>query len=462
MNRPPDQCARSSASPACAAPLHVGSRLGALLMLCLSPYGGSTAAGMDFTSLCEIHTITSGPYEFTHAYPTARTFSADSRWLFVESPGPDHKGVVRKHVRHLLAIQLETGQQEYLVTIEHPDPDKPPAWMMFDYAPQADCLVFGGPRSDEIHMLNRASGRRGLLLHEPEGEIGGPLSIAWDGTRVVYWVMYKAVENRFFDDYYTVIFYIDVDPVACQRIGEPRIIEAYPRRKGPTWSKSATRDAIHVNHPQINPKNKDHVCYSHEMLGSRPDGSVARSRLWHSFVDERRKEPLIFQPAGLDFTHEVIAPDGRSLIFPYMLGVGQVFFDTLERRSIYYNPDCCPGHLTISPDGNWIAGDTWGRWKDDAEKEWQSIMMFKVATRQWAHIAWFYHSHPHPIFSQDGTKIAFSHRDKDGHQQVAWIDVLDVQKRWDQVAQGVGRVASPDWIKGVDHGPVEPRTRPAK
>ena len=38
---------------------------------------------------------------------------------------------------------------------------------------------------------------------------------------------------------------------------------------------------------------------------------------------------VVRQPAGLDFTHEVIAPDGKSLIFPYMLGVGQVFFDTI-------------------------------------------------------------------------------------------------------------------------------------
>lgn len=403
----------------------------------------------DFTSLCEIHAVTSGPYNHTHAYPTARTFSHDSKWLFVESPGPDVNGVVRKNRRHLLAINIENNSREHLVTFEHPDPDKPAGWFMFDYAPEADCLVYAGPKSRTLHMLNRRHNRSGLLLSEPEGTIGGPLTVAWDGTRVVYWVMVPSKANRFFDDYITVIFALDVDPEKCQAVGEPRMIEAWPRRKGSTWSKNNTRDAIHVNHPQINPKDKNHICYAHEMLGSEPDGTVARSRLWHATVDGKINEYLIRQPKGLHFTHEVIAPDGKSLIFPYMFGVGQVFFDTLERRSIYFNKDCCPGHLTISPDGQWIAGDTWGQWKHDG-KTWQSIMMFEVATRRFAHVAWFKHSHPHPIFSPDGKKIAFSYRDHNGYQQVAWIDVSTVQKNWEKTHHGTGEVATPAWIEGVD------------
>jgi hypothetical protein len=321
---------------------------------------------------------------------------------------------------------------------------------MFDYAPETDCLVYAGPKSQTIHMLNRRASRSGQLFHEPEGTIGGPLTVAYDGTRIVWWTMFDSKANRHFDDYITVIFALDVDPESCKPIGEPKIIEAWPRRKGLTWTKDNTRDAIHVNHPQINPKDKNHICYAHEMLGSRPDGTIARSRLWHATVDGKINEYLIHQPAGLDFTHEVIAPDGKSLIFPYMFGVGQVFFDTLERQSIYYNKDCCPGHLTISPDGRWIAGDTWGQWKDGKGNTWQSIMMFEVATRKFAHIAWFNHSHPHPIFSPDGRTIAFSYYDEIGYQQVAWIDVTDLQKNWDIVHHGIGGVASPAWIEGVD------------
>lgn len=422
------------------------------LSLVLSALVSPTAGyGLDFKTPCDIHNVTSGAFDHTHAYPTARTWSDDSKWLFVESPGPDADGKVLKNARHLIAVNIETNNRRYLATTVHPDPDQPPAWMGFDYAPEANALVYFGPKSRRIYMVDVQTGEQGLLLEEPEAILQGPLTVAWDGTRVVYWTMFPAKHSRFFDDYITTIFYFDVDPTTLKRTSEPKIIEAYPRRKGPGWSPTSIKDAVHINHPQINPKNKNHITYAHEMLGSRPDGTIARSRLWHSFVDESRKQPLIHQPAGLDFTHEVIAPDGKSLIFPYMLGVGQVFFDTREARSIFYNPSSCPGHLTISPDMKWLAGDTWGQWKDEAGQTWQSVMLIEVATRKWAHVAWFYHSHPHPIFSPDGSKIAFSHRDKLGYQQVAWIDISQIKRNWDDVHDGVGDIASPAWIEGVDN-----------
>ncbi len=408
--------------------------------------------GVDFKSLCTIHTVTSGPYDHNHAYPTARTWSRTHDAIFIDSPGPDARGRVYKNIRHLISVNIESGKTHWLASSVHPDPDHAPGPFQFDYASDANCLVFTGPKQQTIRMLNLSTGVERVVLEEPAGQIEGPLSVAWDGTRIAYWVMMPMTANRFFDDYITVIFAIDVDAKTCRATGEPRIVEAYPRRKGPNWSEENSRDGVHVNHCQINPRNRDHLTFAHEMLGSHPDGSVARSRLWHSMMDERRKEVLIHQPAGLHFTHEVIAPDGRSLIFPYMHGVGQVFFDTLERRSIYYNKDCCPGHLTISPDGRWIVGDTWGQWKHEG-RTWQSLMMFDVATRRYAHICWFNHSHPHPIFSQDGRRVAFSHRDDEGYQQIAWIDVSDIQTRWDEIALGPAEEASPPWIEGVDAKP---------
>ena len=172
-------------------------------------------------------------------------------------------------------------------------------------------------------------------------------------------------------------------------------------------------------------------------------------RLWEVMADGSSNRPLVRQKAGLHFTHEVIAPDGKSLIFPYMHGVGQVDFDTLESRSLYYNPDCCPGHLTVRPDQKWIAGDTWGPWTNDAGEPIQSVMMFNIESRKCAHLCWIPRSkghpgHPHPNFSPDGSKIAFTML-VDDYCQVAVVDVSEVMDNWSDVAQGQGGIASPEW-----------------
>jgi hypothetical protein len=408
-----------------------------------------------FRDLCEIHMVTEGAHH-NHAYPTCRTWSRDGRQVFAESRGPGPDGDPNRGEIHLVAIDVETSLQRHLATIPPiPGYDHATAYYVFDYAPAANCIVYQDQAGKHLHLLNLDTGKSGVVYHEPEGTIREPPTIATDGTRIAWWATFPSIENRFFDNYVTVIFALDVDLVTCRTVGEPRIIDVYPRRKGKTWTREKPRDGVHINHPQINPRDKDHICYSHEMLGAEPDGSVAMSRLWHVRVDESRKEPLIRQPAGLHFTHEVIAPDGKSLIFPYMFGVGQVFFDTGEARSIYYNRDCCPGHLTVSPDQKWITGDTWGDWIDPQGRRVQSIMMFDVATRKCAHLCWIpraagHPGHPHPSFSPDGTRIAFTMLDDQGVCQVAYIDVRDVQRRWDEVAQGKGGLAAPAWIEGVE------------
>ena len=395
----------------------------------------------DMHNPCEIHTITSGPHNHNHAYPTCRTWSRDGKCVFIESSGPGPDGKVEEGRGHILSIDIESGGVKYLASMVG-------GCYGFDYSPGANCIAYLDGSGHELHVLNLDTMTSGTVFHEPAGVMCGPLSISRDGTRIVYWSMFPSAENRYFDDYITVIFALDVDPVDCGLVTGPWIVEAYPRRKGKTWDRNH-RDGIHVNHPQINPADKDHICYSHEMLGATPDGSVAMCRLWEVRADGDDNRYLVRQVAGLHFTHEVIAPDGKSLVFPYMHGVGQVDFGTLERRSLYYNSDCCPGHLTVSPDQKWIAGDTWGDWKDDQGRAVQSVMMFDVETRKCAHLCWITRSrghpgHPHPNFSPGGTKIAFTHL-VDGFCQVAYIDVSCIMANWDTVAQGRGEEASPEW-----------------
>ncbi len=392
-------------------------------------------------NLCEIKTITSGSYHYSHSYPTCKTWTNDSKSVFVEYAiqEPD-----KRFIHNLSSIEIDTLKESVLASFESPYEGKPGGGFIFDFAPGANCIVYSEPTAKKIYLLNLDTKKSGLVLDENEGVLGGPLAIAYDGTRISYWVMYPSIANRFFDNYITVIFTIDLDPETCKAISEPRIAEAYPRRKLGDWEKN-NRAGIHVNHCQINPKNREHIIFAHEMLGAEPDGSVAMCRLWQSMADEDKKTYLIRQPKGLHFTHEVIAPDGKSLIFPYMHGIGQVYFDTFESRSIYFNPDCCPGHLTVSSDMKWITGDTWNRQKDESGKTIQSLMLLEIETRKFAHLCWFNFSHPHPNFSPDGGKIAFTYINDDGFNQIGVVDISDIKQNWERYYQGIGDTTSPHW-----------------
>lgn len=386
--------------------------------------------------ICQIVPVTSGPSAHNHAYPTCRTWSRDGRQVFVESSGPS-----ADDVSHVQAADIETGEIRDIVDLGQ-------GCHGFDYAPDASVIVYIDAGGHELRVVSLDTMKSGLVFEEPEGTICGPPTISRDGTRVAYWCMFPSVANRFFDDYITAIMALDIDPVSCEQVAPSWVVEAYPRRKTGQWAQNP-KHGIHVNHPQINPIDKDHICYSHEMRGATPDGSPAMCRLWQVMADGDQNRYLVRQPAGLHFTHEVIAPDGKSLIFPYMHGVGQVDFGTFERRSLYYNPDCCPGHLTVSPDGQWIAGDTWGEWFDDEGNRLQSIMMFSVKSREFAHLCWMpmshgHPTHPHPNFSPDGAKIAFSML-VDGVCQVAYVDVTEAMANWDDLAHGVGQEVSPKW-----------------
>jgi len=393
--------------------------------------------------ICLPRTLTHAPYTHNHAYPTSRTWSRDGTTLLVESSGPGPGGQVGGGVRHLTAIDIQTLRETHLAAIEPHSPSEPSGCYQFDYAPGAHAVVYydlGGRRMTLLHLATMQSG---VVMEESEGVICGPPAISHDGTLVAWWATYPSVENRFFDSYVSVVFSLDVDPVQCRAAGEPVIVVAYPRRKGGTWAQDPV-DGVHVNHPQINPADKGHLCYSHEMRGTPPDGSEAMSRLWEARADGSGNRCLVRQPAGLHFTHEVFAPDGKSLIFPYMHGVGQVTFDTGRVRSLYYNPECCPGHITVSPDGLWFAGETWGQEK-------HSIMMGHIPTRSYAHLCWIpmshgHPSHPHANFSPDGDHIATVILDEDDNCQVAVIDVADVKARWDEVAEGTAEAASPQWV----------------
>ena len=430
-----------------------GSGAALALGLCLGVSAGDAAAAgkvpaagvVELDNLCRVRVLTSGPYDYTHAFPTSRGFVREGSAAFVESAGPGPDGVVRKNVRHLMTIDLETARLKYLAATVHPKADQTAGWMMFDSAPAANLVVYADAEGRRIHALNLASGGGGVVLDQADSTISGPLSVAADGTRVAWAAVLPADDSRWFEATVSVILAQDIDPVTCKPVGSPRIVEAYPRRKGPTWKSDNTRDGVHVSRPQINPHNRDHLCFAHELLGSAPDGSVARSQLWQTMVDEERKMPLIRQPAGVIFGSSVFTPGGRALLFTCPGGFGQVAFEGLGAERLFHDPALKLGHLAVSPDGRWVAADTLNDWTDKAGARLQSIVLIERATRRYAYLCWFPLSEPHPQFSPDGRSIVFAVRDAQGRQQIAVIGIADVQARWAEVHQGTGAEGPEDW-----------------
>jgi len=280
-----------------------------------------------------------------------------------------------------------------------------------------------------MYLLDLTTFRRERILHEPEGTIGDPPSISLDGSRVVYYVIYPAIENRYFTDLNSVIFALDVDPVTLKPTGEPRVIEAFPGRKGTTYADNP-RDQVHVNHCQINPANKDHISYAHEFHGCNVDGSLYKSRLWQVMVDGTGKRPFVRQWPGDGFTHEVFGPKGHSLYFISNGGIYCTDFTSGQKKLLVDASNYGACHMSVSPDERFIAADLWlNEGTDKHGNPISGILLADTATGDHRILCKFprlhrHPGHPHPNFSPDGRKIAFTLADGP-NTQVAYVDLAD-------------------------------------
>jgi len=185
----------------------------------------------------EIHYVTSEPCLNTIAYPTCRTWTADGKCLFIESTRPRPDGTQVPHERQLLKINIETGEAAHLATLEVEDTKQYGVGQVgassqyhTDYAPEANVLVYYDMTGHNMYLLDVATGRSNRILHEPEGTIGDPPAITPDGTRVVYYVLYRSIANRFLSNVTSVIFALDVDPKTLEAVAEPKIVTAYAGR----------------------------------------------------------------------------------------------------------------------------------------------------------------------------------------------------------------------------------------
>lgn len=290
-------------------------------------------------------------------------------------------------------------------------------------------MVYYDMTGHNMYLLDVATGKSNRILHEREGTIGDPPAITPDGKRVVYYVLYPSVANRFLSRLTSVIFALDVDPNTLEAVGEPKVITTYPGR-----IVEGRPHGVIVNHCQVNSKDHDHYCYAHEFGGTRTDGSLVLTRCWENRngIDRPLDRPLNLEGQ----THEVIGPLGTSLYFVESWHVSAVDFATYRKRQICEDSALRPSHITVSPDEKWIAADMWGGSEPLDDGLFHSgILLIEAAIGKMEVLCRFprgrgHPRHPHPNFSPDGTKIAFVVADGPKNSQVAYVDISDVIENW--------------------------------
>ncbi|HEX2924130.1 MAG TPA: hypothetical protein VHS28_08900 [Chloroflexota bacterium] len=390
-----------------------------------------------------VHYITNEPCFNTTAYPTCRAWSRDSRYIFVESDRARPDGTKKPVERQLLKIDAQTGETAHLATLELED-TKPygaghircSTQFHFDYAPEANVLVYYDMTGHNLYLVDADTGKSARILHEPEGTIGDPPGITPDGKRVVYYVIYPSIANRFLSGRTSVVFYLDVDPEKMQALGEPKVVTAYAGRVSDKALKDRFPGGIIVNHCQVNPKDPEHFCFAHEFGGRPPEASLTYTRTWENRGGIDR--PVYRSRAGEWETHELIGPLGKSLYFVQNWGISRVDFADKIKHAIYDNKEGLnPCHITVSPDEKWIAADMWDHLdKPDENGCFRSgILLIEAATGKSKVLCRINRGqshplHPHPNFSPDGAKVAFTVAEGTNRGQVAYVDISDVIKNW--------------------------------
>lgn len=401
-----------------------------------SAHAGTTTR-VDKETGAVMHIITDTPGINTIGYPTCRTWSADGRSLFIESSRPRSDGTAVHGERQLLKVDIADGKVTHLATLDAEDVAQYgkahriiSSQYHADYAPETNTLVYYDMTAHNMYLLDLDTGRRERILHEPEGTIGDPPSISMDGTRITYYVIYPAVENRFFTDLNSVIFVLDIDPATLKPIGEPRVVVAFPGVKGTKYAQDPT-DRIHVDHCQINPTNKDHISYAHEFSARYADGSLPKTRLWQVMADGTGRKPLCRMDPGEGHTHEVFGPKGKTVYFASIGYVFSVDFESGRKTMVCDARKYGACHIAVSPDERWIAADMWlGEGNDEHGNPISGILLVDTRTGKQTVVCKFprkqgHPGHPHPNFSPDGTKIAFTLADGP-NTQVGWVDVSEV------------------------------------
>jgi len=405
------------------------------LAACAPCAADAVRSTVDPESGLAVHRVTGGPGVKTTAYPTGHTWHRDGRRIFIES-NANRAGSV---LGEILLVDTQTGEAKTLVTRTEPDPPfanpsdpRRAPFFTFDYAPKANVLFYFDVRCHSFYLLDPETGRGTCIIRDDPATFGAPPSISPDGKRAAYFASVDCAANKYFGGRVCSVFALDIDPVAMRAVGEPRVVTAYPSRIVESAIRSMPNGII-VNHAQVNPVYPNHFIYSHEFPNELSGRSLELTRMWEN--RDGLDRPICRPKPGEWQTHELIGPLGKKLYFVGNWNVCVIDLATRRKRVVYSGAPLKAIHISVSPDEKWIAADTWDWTAVDSDGACPgAIFIIETATGRSKLLcrirAGSHHPrHPHPSFSPDGRKIAFTVADGK-HSQVAYVDVSEVVRQW--------------------------------
>ncbi|GAA3403527.1 TolB family protein [Paenibacillus hodogayensis] len=330
-----------------------------------------------------------------HQYFTAMTWLTNSRHLIV------HTDIDREKLTgNVVRFDTETGEAQVLE-------ERRLGWGRGVVSCEDVLYLFD---NNELYAIDAWSGARRTVCKLGEHcSFHGPLSITNDGrTLGVYWKEQLPGQAEQW-----VIGTVHADTGVVREAARPLFDEPYPV----------------ANHAMISPADPELVFYAHEGKTEHiPD------RLWVADIRSGQSVNVFLQKKDEDgrlaeyVGHEMWAYDGSGLIFvKYPQSpdkpTGVYFAEKRGERSEFVNGDYKYWHAGISPDGRYAVADT-------QEPGVSKIVLIDIAAKQSKLLCELpcrgvHPGHPHPSFSPDSRKIAFTFSDERDVLRVGIIDLAD-------------------------------------
>ncbi|MDO4292557.1 MAG: oligogalacturonate lyase family protein [Eubacteriales bacterium] len=248
----------------------------------------------------------------------------------------------------------------------------------------------------------------------------GITSCLWQGEYELYGIPSITQDGRYlgvswyYEDHSTSVSIFDKNTGECREIVRKKFPAPYE------W----------ISHVMVNPADESKCFFCHE-----GDCCYITNRLWIADTAQKTAKLLFRQQMdsemgnGESCGHEMWSFDGKGMYFVKYISAtilprGVWYVDQASKKAKSIAESYPYWHVGVSPDGRYLAADT----QEPTGKS--DIVLIDLETGEEKVLAripitGIHPCHPHPVFSQDGTKLCFTMLGENGRLAVGIISVKD-------------------------------------